>query len=129
VLPLLVAVAAASLRPRGNLSRLRLGAICGLVLASHPFLDALTVDSRGVPLLWPFSFLRFAMPWRPIPNAPCGLEFISLTGLRVASIELLMFLPVLMVALWPREITAQRSKPSAPHGVGERGAERPRFAA
>jgi inner membrane protein len=101
VLPLIVAVAAASVRPREQLSRLRLAAICGLVVASHPFLDALTGDSRGVPLLWPFSFLRFAMPWRPIPNAPCGLEFISVEGLRVASIELLMCLPILMLALWP----------------------------
>jgi inner membrane protein len=119
VLPLLVALAAASLRPRETLSRLRLGVICGLVVASHPLLDALTEDSRGVPLLWPLSFLRFALPWRPIPNAPCGFEFISLTGLRVASIELLLFLPVLMLALWPRPVAARRRTPPGPPRLGE----------
>ena len=129
MLPLLVAAVAASLRPRENLSRLRLSVICALVVASHPLLDALTGDSRGVPLLWPLSFVRFAMPWRPIPNAPCGLEFISLTGLRVASIELLMFLPLLMLALWPHPGGARQGVPPAPRRVGETPPERPRLAA
>ena len=101
VLPLLVAMIAAAVAPRLHLQRWRLAAICGLVVASHPLLDAMTTGSRGVPLLWPITFHRFELPWRPIPNAPCGLEFLSAAGLRVASIELLFFLPLLLVALWP----------------------------
>lgn len=128
-LPLLVAVAAASVRPRQGLSRLRLSMICGLVVLSHPFLDALTGDSRGVPLLWPISFLRFALPWRPIPNAPCGFEFISLTGLRVASIELLLFLPVLLLALWPPPVRPRRPRIPTAQGVSGTPPERPRLAA
>ena len=129
VLPLLVAVAAAAMRPREGLSRWRLGLICGLVVASHPFLDALTVDSRGVPLLWPISFTRFQMPWRPIPNAPCGFEFVSLTGLRVASVELLMFLPLLLLALWPPQARSRRRKPPAPRTVGAAAGPQSRLAA
>jgi inner membrane protein len=129
VLPLLVALAAASVRPREKLSRWRRGIICGLVVASHPFLDALTGDSRGVPLLWPVTFARFEMPWRPIPNAPCGLEFLSLEGLRVASIELLLFLPVLMLALWPPEAIGPRRIAPARRGPRPPVPERPGLAA
>jgi inner membrane protein len=100
-LPLLVAALAAAVAPRWRLQRWRLAWICGMSTASHLLLDAMTTGSRGVPLLWPLTFHRFALPWRPIPNAPCGLEYLSALGLRVASIELLLFLPLLLVAFWP----------------------------
>lgn len=108
VLPIFVAGIAAALAPRWRLQRWRLALICGLAVGSHLLLDAMTTGSRGVPLLWPLSFHRFALPWRPIPNAPCGLEYLSALGLRVASIELLLFLPLLLVALWPAPRLRQR---------------------
>lgn len=118
VLPLLVTFVAAALFRGSALSRWRLGLICGLVVASHPVLDALTGDSRGVPLLWPVTFARFQMPWRPIPNPPCGLEFVSATGLRGAAVEFLLFLPLLLVALWPAPAPDKRKKTSLRQGLG-----------
>lgn len=126
VLPLIVAASAAVAAPRFNMPRWRLSLICGLVVASHLLLDAMTTSSRGVPLLWPVTFHRFELPWRPIPNAPCGLEFVSALGLRVASIELLLFLPLLLVAFWPSAggpVTAKTGgahKPLAPGRSGGR---------
>jgi inner membrane protein len=99
--PLVIALLAAAIAPRFGLSRWRAAVLCGLAVASHALLDAMTASSRGVPLLWPISFARFEMPWRPIPNAPCGLAYLSRIGLRVASIELLQFSPILLLALWP----------------------------
>jgi inner membrane protein len=115
-LPILVGLIAAALAPRWNLQRGRLAVICGLVVSSHLLLDAMTTASRGVPLLWPISFHRFALPWRPIPNAPCGLEYLSTAGLRVASIELVLFLPLLLVALWPARSVRRPGAPPA-HGA------------
>jgi inner membrane protein len=101
--PLVVALLVAAFAPRLGMrvSRWRLACLAGLVVASHALLDAMTVTSRGVPLLWPISFTRFEMPWRPIPNAPCGLAFVSIKGLHVACVELVFFLPVLVASLWP----------------------------
>ena len=99
--PIVMALVAAALAPRFGFPRWRTAIVLGLVVASHPLLDAMTADGRGVPLLWPLSFHRFEIPWRPIPNAPCGLAYVSLTGLRVCCIEFLQFLPVLGLALWP----------------------------
>lgn len=100
--PLLVALLAYWLSPRFNLPRWRTTILCAMAVGSHALLDAMTVTSRGVPLLWPFSFHRFEMPWRPIPNAPCGLEYLSAEGLQVATVEFFQFLPVLYLALRPR---------------------------
>lgn len=101
---LLIALLAAATAPRFSLPRARTAIIAGMVVASHALLDAMTESSRGVPVLWPINFARFEMPWRPIPNAPCGLAYISMTGLRVASVELIQFLPAIVVALWPPEM-------------------------
>jgi inner membrane protein len=99
--PVMVALLAFWVAPRLRLSRWRTALLCGLVVASHALLDASTLGSRGVPLMWPFSFTRFEMPWRPIPNAPCGFAYFSTAGLRVAAVELAQFLPVIVMALWP----------------------------
>ena len=99
--PLAALLLALALAPRLHLPRWRFGIACGLVVASHALLDAMTIDSRGVPLLWPLSFHRFTMPWRPIPNAPCGLAYLSREGLRVAATEFLQFFPFLVFALRP----------------------------
>lgn len=112
--PLLMALAAAAISPRFGLPRWRTATLVGLVVASHALLDAMTESSRGVPLMWPISFARFEMPWRPIPNAPCGLAYISMAGLRVASIELIQFLPVLLLAVWPPETTKARVRKARP---------------
>ena len=125
--PLLIALLAAALAPRIRLPRWRTALICGLVVASHPLLDAMTTGGRGVPLLWPLSFHRFGIPWRPIPNAPCGLAYLSLTGLRVACIEFFQFLPVLVFALWPskKALGNLRKNPSVPAVRAEPATRRP----
>ncbi len=74
-----------------------------VAVASHGLLDAFSYDSRGPYLLWPLSDLRVASPWRPIPGAPTGLEFISAQGFEVAAIELIYFSPLILFALlWRR---------------------------
>lgn len=73
---------------------------------SHGLLDCLTDGGLGVALAWPWSDARFFFPWRPIPVAPIGLGFLSPRGLMVFSLELVMFLPVVVLALWPRRGTA-----------------------
>ena len=105
----LIALLAAAAAPRLQLRRWRTAVLEGLDVGSHPLLDAMTESSRGVPLLWPFSFARFEVPWRPIPNAPCGLAFLSWTGLRVATVELIQFFPILLLALWPAGIAPKRA--------------------
>ena len=78
-----------------------------VVVASHGPLDALTDGGEGVALLWPFSSERFFFPWRPIPVAPIGLRyFFTTSGWRVARVELLGFLPLWLLALWPRRLRA-----------------------
>lgn len=72
------------------------------VVASHGLLDALTDGGLGIALLWPFSNERFFAPWRPIPVAPIGMNFLSARGMRVAAAELVYSLPLAMYALWPR---------------------------
>jgi len=102
-LPLLAAGVAMAMARRLRLPAWRLGLAVGLVVASHAVLDAMTGGgSRGVPLLWPFCFYRFEAPWRPIPNAPCGLAYLSRAGLTVAATELAQFSPFLLYALGPR---------------------------
>ncbi|MEP7347936.1 MAG: metal-dependent hydrolase, partial [Gemmatimonadaceae bacterium] len=53
-------------------------------------------------LLWPFSNVRYFAPWRPIPVAPIGLDFLSERGLRVALTELAIFSIPLLYGVWPR---------------------------
>jgi len=53
-----------------------------LALASHGVLDAMTYTTRGIPFFWPLSEMRIAFPWRPIPPAPTGMDFLSLRGLE-----------------------------------------------
>jgi inner membrane protein len=119
--PLVVALLAYALAPRLRLPRGRTAILCGLVVASHALLDALTVGSRGVPLMWPFSFTRFEVPWRPIPNAPCGFAYFSSAGLHVALVELAQFLPLFLAALWPPKNGPVRGR-HLPAPVSERAA-------
>ena len=114
VLVLLAAGVAFTVAGRARLPAFRLALTVGLVVASHAALDAMTGGgSRGVPLLWPFSFHRFEAPWRPIPNAPCGLAYISRAGLDVAVTELFQFSPLLIYALGPARWRRIRTLSSA----------------
>jgi len=73
-----------------------------LAVASHAVLDVLGAGGRGLPLLWPFSAARFMSPIRIFPDAPRGLALLSLPGLTNVAIEVAVFLPVVIFALWPR---------------------------
>jgi inner membrane protein len=79
-----------------------------VVMATHGLLDALTDGGKGIALLWPITNERLFAPWRPIPVAPIGSRILTPTGLRLMAWEALLFLPFLLVALWPR-----RSDPRA----------------
>ena len=72
------------------------------VVASHGLLDMLTNGGLGIALYWPFSYERLFAPWRPIPVAPIGMSFFSARGARVAAVEVVYFLPLVIYALWPR---------------------------
>ena len=74
----------------------------GLVMASHGILDAFTDGGRGIALLWPFSHERFFAPWQPIPVAPIGWGMLSRRGLEVVLAECVLFLPLFLMAAWPR---------------------------
>ena len=67
-------------------------------------LDTLTDGGLGIALLWPFSNERYFAPWRPLPVAPIGLRILSPHGLRLMLVEALLFLPVWLVAAWPRRV-------------------------
>jgi len=99
---LVVAVAAGLLARRMGLRPLYYAFFVFLVVGSHGPLDSLTHHSRGVPMLWPFYSQPIAMPWRPIPVAPTGLEFITARGFGVALVEAMYFLPLLLLSMWPR---------------------------
>jgi inner membrane protein len=88
-------------------SRLRTGFLASLVLASHALLDTLTDGGLGCALFWPFDLTRYFAPWTPIPVSPIGLSFFSPYGLFVATTELLLFAPIVWLAL------RSRTRPSA----------------
>jgi inner membrane protein len=82
--------------------RLRTTLFAAAVVVSHPLLDVLTTGGRGCALLWPFDLTRYFAPLRIIPVAPIGAAFFSARGLAVAMVEVILFLPFLLYALWPR---------------------------
>jgi inner membrane protein len=75
-----------------------------VVLASHGLLDTMTDGGLGCALLWPFSLTRYVAPWRPIPVAPIGLDFLSPYGAIVSATELPLFGPLFVYALRPRRL-------------------------
>lgn len=97
---LLVAAVVAAFTPPER--RLRTGALAFAVVASHGLLDALTDGGRGVALLFPASNERFFAPFRPIPVAPIGAGMLSRRGLYVIAVEAVLFLPLIIFALYPR---------------------------
>jgi inner membrane protein len=99
---------------RGGRARAGLGVLVFGVAASHGLLDAMTDGGRGVALLWPTTAARFFLPLRPIPVAPIGGGLVSARGARVAAIELVEFLPLVLYAFTPRRGPSSRRPPSAP---------------
>jgi inner membrane protein len=81
---------------------LRTWAIATGVLVSHGLLDTLTTGGLGSALLWPFDLTRYFAPWRPIPVAPIGLSFFSVSGCFVATTEIVLFAPVFLYSLRPK---------------------------
>ena len=79
-----------------------------LVLASHGLLDTMTDGGLGCALFWPFSLTRYFAPWRPIPVAPIGWDFLSSSGAMVSATEVALFGPLLVYAFWPRRRTMRR---------------------
>lgn len=72
-----------------------------LAVISHGLLDAMTYRTRGMPFIWPLSDLRVTFPWRHIPPAPVGTNYLSQRGLEVAAVEFVYFLPVTLAAFTP----------------------------
>jgi len=96
---------------------LRTALIGTFAVASHAVLDVLGEGGRGLPLLWPISDIRFHSPWRIFPNSPKGLELLTRPGVIELAIELLLFLPITIYALWPRITdwwTWRGAKPQSP---------------
>jgi len=62
----------------------------------------MTDGGLGCALFWPFSAARFFAPWTPLPVAPIGRAFLSARGARVAAMETVVLLPLLLYAFWPR---------------------------
>jgi inner membrane protein len=71
-------------------------------VGSHAVLDLLGAGGRGLPLFWPFSAERFTSPIRIFPDAPRGLRLLSWPGMTNVAIEVAVFLPVVIYAVWPR---------------------------
>jgi inner membrane protein len=76
--------------------------MAALVLVSHPLFDTLTNGGRGCALFWPFDATRYFAPWQPIPVSPIGFAYLSPYGMFVAAVELVIFSPAWIFALWPR---------------------------
>ena len=72
-----------------------------LAVTSHGVLDAMTYRTRGVPFFWPFTDERFTFPWRHIPPAPVGSNYLSRRGLEVAAVEMVYFLPLTLLSFAP----------------------------
>jgi inner membrane protein len=58
-------------------------------------------------LFWPFDSTRYFAPLRPIPVAPIGAAFLSARGMAVALVEVVLFMPLLLYAFWPRRRGAE----------------------
>jgi inner membrane protein len=100
--------------PRFGRPGVRTGLMATAVLASHALLDTLTDGGLGCALFWPFDLTRYFAPWTPLPVSPIGLGYLSPYGLFVATVEMVVFAPLLIYALMPRATTAaDRRTPTA----------------
>jgi inner membrane protein len=107
-----VACLLGALAPRFARGALRTAVFAWVVVGSHAILDTLTDGGLGCALWWPFDHQRYFAPFHPIPVAPIGRHFFSSVGLTVARSELLLFSPLFVYALWPRERRAAPADPT-----------------
>ena len=114
---LAIGAVAAGLKRPGR----RVALVATAVLASHALLDTMTDGGLGCALLWPISLTRYFAPWRPIPVAPIGFDFLSTDGALIALVELGLFSPVLVFALWPGRVVAKVILPAFTLWVGAIG--------
>jgi len=110
---LLIGVVAVLLARVSGLRAWKTGLAVALVYASHGLLDTMTDGGLGIAVLWPFSTERLFAPCQPIPVAPIGLGMLSGSGARVLLVELLLFSPILLWALWPRRRAPSRADKNA----------------
>jgi inner membrane protein len=110
---LILGAAIGALAPWFGHPALRTGLMATLVVASHALLDTLTDGGLGCALFWPFDLTRYFAPWTPLPVSPIGLGYLSPYGLYVATVELVVFAPLLLYALARR---------APPHAAGARPA-------
>ena len=74
-------------------------------VASHAVLDLLGEGGRGLPVFWPFAEMRFQSPVRIFPDAPRWPATLSGPGITNIAIEMLVFCPLTVYALWPQLAT------------------------
>ncbi|MEJ7734808.1 MAG: metal-dependent hydrolase [Polyangiaceae bacterium] len=107
----LLGVVAALIAPRLRLSRGGAALFTTAVVGSRGLLDAMTDGGKGIALFWPLSTERIFLPWRPLPVAPIGADLVSVRGLEVMLVELAIFAPLFVWALWPRRPPALPPSP------------------
>jgi inner membrane protein len=101
-LALLIGLMAAFAARRLGWPVLRTAVATTFAVGSHALLDLLGAGGRGLPLLWPFSDMRFLSPIRIFPDAPRGMAVLSRPGVINVAIEFAVFLPIMVYAVWPR---------------------------
>ena len=79
----------------------RTAVLATIAVGSHALLDFLGHGGKGLQLFWPLSDERFHSPLRIFPDAPRGLALVTSAGLFTVVVELVVFLPVIIYALWP----------------------------
>jgi len=83
----------------------RTAVMASVAVASHAVLDLLGEGGRGLPVLWPFVEMRFQSPVRIFPDAPRWPATLWGPGLTNIAVEMLVFSPITIHALWPRLAT------------------------
>jgi membrane-bound metal-dependent hydrolase YbcI (DUF457 family) len=85
--------------------------IYSLAIVSHPLLDFVFTESKGIELFWPFSTQRFRLQ---LPNPiNYGLRDESVWTalwdlLKISLIELMIFAPLLLIVLWITKVSRRR---------------------
>jgi inner membrane protein len=116
---LLLAGATAALGFRHSdpkMSRLRLGLILFLVVASHGILDAFTNGGRGIAFFAPFDRGRYFFPVHPIEVSPIGIRpFFSARGWVIIQSELVwIWLPTALLVALVAGLRRLGPRPAAP---------------
>ncbi len=97
----------------GAKNRMKWAYMAFLLVLSHFLIDYITIDRSppiGLPLLWPFSDIRFKWEFAFLPVVARGSSLISILNpqnIRTAAIEAAVFLPpaILSYFLYRKKIT------------------------